>query len=343
MKKLSEFLIFLFLSFPAIAANISGGDISVNCLGGNTEQFIIRIWGNHFSVADSLQMDLGNNTVSYSDQSAFSITSLAPNFPNDSEIKWVFTHTYPGPGTYVISAYYQNRDAGIANVPNSGSTVFTLMTDLTLDPAIGCNNSPVITNPNLIEWATVGSNFNYGSGAFDPDSDSISFSVGPCLDTNGIIAGYTLPDVLAGGNFSIDAVNGNISWNVPGLQGKFNVVISIDQWKLFPNGQRYDIGSTMREVQLNVGTGAGIREQNLFAFSFFPNPVSASDDIHFQFKKPGNYTIKIFGADGKTVFENSMYCEITQPVNLPLLAEGIYFLSVSDENQFSSTRKIMIK
>ncbi|HET6991532.1 MAG TPA: T9SS type A sorting domain-containing protein, partial [Bacteroidia bacterium] len=241
------------------------------------------------------------------------------------------------------TASYTNRDTGISNIPNSCNTIIFQTASFTIDPNVGCNSSPYFANNHLIEWITVSTNFNATFGAFDPNGDSLAYRIAPCMDTSGTITGYTYPDFIGGGNFSMDAVTGNISWTSPNIPGKYNVVVYIEEWKLMPNNQRLLIETVMRELQFDVGTGVGIHEQNPLAFSCFPDPVLQNGELHFQFEKSGTHFIKLIDAEGKIVFENTVFCEKDQVLNLPSLSAGIYFLTVSDEDHPVSSRKILVQ
>src|SRR5690606_29496637 len=51
----------------------------------------------------------------------------------------LITHTFPGPGKYLISLQEFNRGADIVNMRNSVNTPFYIETLLTVDPALGEN------------------------------------------------------------------------------------------------------------------------------------------------------------------------------------------------------------
>ncbi len=51
-------------------------------------------------------------------------------------------HTYPGIGRYTISYREPNRNEGVLNMDASVNTTFYLETVLSVDPFLGCNNTP---------------------------------------------------------------------------------------------------------------------------------------------------------------------------------------------------------
>ncbi len=65
---------------------------------------------------------------------------------------------------------------------------------LKIDAILGHNNSVVLTNSPL-DNACAFKLFIHNTGAFDPDGDSLSFSLIDCKALDGLpIPGYTYPD-----------------------------------------------------------------------------------------------------------------------------------------------------
>ncbi|MCX6224134.1 MAG: gliding motility-associated C-terminal domain-containing protein, partial [Bacteroidia bacterium] len=63
--------------------------------------------------------------------------------------KYVYDHTYPGPGTYQVLMEDPNRNRGVINIPNSVNVVFSIKTILIINPSIGPNSTPVLLNPPI--------------------------------------------------------------------------------------------------------------------------------------------------------------------------------------------------
>ena len=104
------------------------------------------------------------------------------------------THTFPGPGVYTITFREFNRNAGVVNMDNSVNTPFYIETKIVIDPLLGCNNTPVLTIPP-IDGACVGAEFIHNPGAYDPDGDSLVYSLIEPLRRQGVaVDGYTFPD-----------------------------------------------------------------------------------------------------------------------------------------------------
>lgn len=159
--------------------------------------------------------------------------------------KYVGTHTYPGPGIYVIIVEDPNRNLGVSNIPNSVNTVFSITTTMLINSSIGINNTPVLTQPP-IDKAAVGQVFIHNPGAYDPDGDSISYKLTTCRAENGEpILGYTLPQ--ASNSLSINAITGDLIWDTPVFPGTYNIAIVIEEWR-----KGIKIGAIIRDMQIEV-------------------------------------------------------------------------------------------
>jgi gliding motility-associated-like protein len=271
MKRYLIFLFVLLFASPLLRAthNIAG-EITLRCIGTNSYEVTVTTYTNSLSPADRCNLDVDwgdggplqtinrvNNVLlsggCYPAGMGDDLTSQG--FPNTKKNIYTGTHNYIGaspPGGYVISISDPNRVAGINNIPNSVNVPFYLQTTLVVDPLIGCNSTPILTTIPL-DKACMGHCYYHNPGAVDPDGDSLSYSIGPCLDTLGTtIPGYTLPNILGGGNLNIDPITGDLSWCSPGVAGKYNIVIYITEWKRFPNGNHVKIGTVLRDMSIDV-------------------------------------------------------------------------------------------
>ncbi|CAN5221858.1 hypothetical protein BH09BAC5_BH09BAC5_22700 [soil metagenome] len=335
------FLLFFIFIFSSVKGNVAGGELSYQCISPSTIKFSVSLTGQNFSPNDTFSISFGDNTSSTFDLlSAVSNIQLGPNY---SEVKWEIIHNYPGNGSYSISILSDKREPGISNIPVSENTILSLFANVTIDPTIGCNSSPVCTNSNLIELLSVSTNFISNVSAYDPDGDSLSYILLPCSDSGGYITGYSFPNIIGGGLFMVDAITGDYFWNAPQTQGKYNFLLEIDQWHIFSNNTRVLIGSTTREIQLFVGTLSGIGETNSIGFSCFPNPLSTGNALNIQFSKSGIYFIQLMDSQGKIVTEDISFEQINQIREFEDLAPGIYFLRIIDSDNLITTEKIIVK
>jgi gliding motility-associated-like protein len=158
---------------------------------------------------------------------------------------YVIEHTYPGPGTFVISMEDPNRNEGVRNIPGSVNIRFALKTILQINPTLGENSTPVMLNPP-IDKAAKGLVFIHNPNAFDPDGDSLSFKLAVCLgDGSKPIENYRLPEASV--DITVDPITGDLIWNTPVYLGIYNIAMEIEEWR---NGVK--IGSIIRDMQIEV-------------------------------------------------------------------------------------------
>ena len=173
------------------------------------------------------------------------------------------THTYPGPGAYIVSIAIPNRNNNTKNLPPAGSSQnlkFFVSTTIFINAAQGLNSTPLLLNPPL-DSARVGQRFCHNPAAFDPDGDSLAYrlSVPQELVGNAGCRGRNIPAYLdptrfsraseTGGtpSFAIDARTGELCWDAPGEEGQFNFAFVVEEWR---NGVL--IGEVTRDMQIIV-------------------------------------------------------------------------------------------
>lgn len=263
-KRLVLIFTLLLTGFVSLHAthNIAG-EITDSCIGGNTYRIWVTTYTNSSSPADrcELLVDFGDGVEQVVPRSN-GFQTICPNanqhdgvslsnFANTKVNIYQVDHTY-SPGQYTISIKDPNRVTGIENIPNSVNVPFYLQTTIVVDPNIGCNTGPQLTTIPL-DKACMGKCYYHNPGAYDPDGDSLAFSIGPCLDTNGLpIPGYQYPNQVGGGNLSINAVTGDLAWCAPQMEGKYNIIIYIEEWRRLPNGNRVKIGTVLRDMSIDV-------------------------------------------------------------------------------------------
>ncbi|GAB4322657.1 MAG: hypothetical protein Kow00127_15340 [Bacteroidales bacterium] len=162
--------------------------------------------------------------------------------------EYVGQHTYPSSagGIFTISVEDPNRNYGIINIPNSVNIPFYIETELVINPFLGANNSVQLLNPPL-DYGCVDRLYIHNPGAYDPDGDSISYKLTVCRGANGQpIPGYTYPS--ASSAFYIDELTGDLVWDMPELQGEYNVAFIIEEWR---SGIR--LGYVTRDLQIQIG------------------------------------------------------------------------------------------
>ena len=241
------------------ATHNRAGEITYEYLGGLTYRFTIRICSNEgSSVADRPELE-----IYYGDGQRDTVPRVSeimvPSIGSfsGSENIYIATHTYQGPNTYYIEVLDPNRNQGILNITNSISVAFCLRTVLVISPFFSDgNNSSVPEEFPCPELGCVNQVFIYNSAAFDPDGDSLSYQLVPCMAGNGnddgcdpltLGAVYQFPHQVGGGTISINASNGTVTWNAPGISGEYNFAVLIKEW-------RYGIviGEVLRDIQVTI-------------------------------------------------------------------------------------------
>ncbi|MCS7078007.1 MAG: gliding motility-associated C-terminal domain-containing protein [Bacteroidia bacterium] len=181
---------------------------------------------------------------------------VSRNGQNTYRNKYVTNYTFPSQGTFKLGMRDPNRNDGVLNIPNSVNVEFYIETQLQINFQFGINNSPVLLLEPL-DVAALNRLFVHNPAAYDPDDDSLAFSLIPCQDRiNSPIAGYVLPNntpSCSGGTFTINNQNGEIRWNVPLCTGEFNIAILIEEYRRIPpRNNRIRIAYTIRDMQILV-------------------------------------------------------------------------------------------
>jgi len=176
-------------------------------------------------------------------------TVLVPGVLKRNE--YTTQYTFPGPDVYVIYMEDPNRVEGVCNMDGSVNVPFYLEDTLNLvNPILlGYNSSPMLLYPP-IDFAEVGKVFIHNPNAFDPDGDSLHYSLIPPKQAPGIdVPGYEYPNAYdaCGASLSIDSRTGELVWDSPCQECIYNVAILIREFR----GGRW-IGSKIRDLQIFV-------------------------------------------------------------------------------------------
>ena len=230
------------LVWPLWATHQRSGEITYEHLSGLSYRFTIITYTYTPSPADRPEIE-----VYWGDGSSSVIPRQAKNDMGNeiSQNIYVGDHTYSGNGIYTISFEDPNRNAGIVNIPNSVSIPFYIESTLIINPFLGGNSSPQLLNPPIDNGCT-NTPYYHNPGAYDPDGDSLSFSLITCRGYDGEdIPGYTLPS--ASNYINIDPQTGDLTWDSPTMVGEYNIAILIQEWR-----QGVLIGSVVRDMQISI-------------------------------------------------------------------------------------------
>ena len=262
--------IFIFLPICIWGSHNRGGEITYLHLGGLTYEFTITTCTDLGSATGAdrpelyLDFDLGTTFSQQDTLFRVSQQSLALNHQKNI---YVGVHTFTSTGTHRITMEDPLRNAGILNIRpggNSDDVVFALESYLVISPflgAAGANNSVQFTECPCPAVGCINRSYCYNPMAYDPDGDSLSYELVVPLGAGALplmFGQYIYPDVVGGGNFSIDPVFGTVCWKNPTLVGEFNFTIKISEWR-----KGYRIGSVLRDIQLTIRSNCNNNPPNI--------------------------------------------------------------------------------
>lgn len=257
--------------------------------------------------------------------------------------EYTTSHTYPGPGNYLICFEQANRNAGVVNIPNSLNQTMTFYSLLVI-PTFGSgkNNSCMFANHPIANGCLNNACFTYNPLATDADGDSLSYEIMQCMGYGGnITPGYTYPYSGTGGTFNISSSTGLLTWCNPQLSGTYNVVIKIKEWRNDGAGSYYLVGYVERDTELNISNCTGIKEEKSSnsVITIYPNPTNNSTTIYLSEKE--NYIIQVYDITGKILLNERNTKTKTHDLNLENITQGIYFIKITDSYNTSITKKII--
>ncbi|MFT6844522.1 MAG: gliding motility-associated-like protein [Flavobacteriales bacterium] len=251
-KKLLFFILFTFGFSTSYASHNRAGEIVYRHISGLTYEITIYTYTIPPGSADTPILDVswGDNTV----QSVQRDKVIAINSGTQANV-YKAIHTYSGPGKFIISFSDRNRNNGVLNMDDSFNTAVYVESAIIINPFInsplgGNNNSVQLLYPPLDE-ACVDEIFFHNPLAFDPDGDSLVYSLIPSRGINGeTIPSYVFPDKIGAGPenvITIDSQTGELIWNEPKEEGEYNVAMQIDEYR-----DGILMGYVVRDMQINV-------------------------------------------------------------------------------------------
>lgn len=267
----SLFLVFCLISLtvnPTFATHIRAGEITAERV--NTQSLTYRITVVGYTDTRS-NVIFGPGDIDFGDGREVSLNTESDVVvvePLGNQIEkntFVITHTYQGPGQYVIRFREFNRNDNTLNMDNSVDTPFYIETMITIDPFVGINNSPILTIPP-VDNGGVNVRYIHNPGAYDPDGDSLAYffdelTVRPKLGFQRFVNNYRSP---ASGEFSfnredgspnpfisMDPITGDLIWDAPGLAGQYNIAFQIQEWRKI-GGEYVMIGYVVRDMQIII-------------------------------------------------------------------------------------------
>jgi gliding motility-associated-like protein len=272
------------LPIEAYATHEVSGLITFKCIGGTTYQFTLTDYTNTYGTLadrDTMRMYWGDCTSSLLTRSngpnvngffmgeplcnydSINSGNPVPEWGARKVNIYIGTHTFPGPGTYHVWIDDANRMMNMINMYESVNQNYYLFTTLIISPITGDSiQSAQITNLPCCQYGCANQCYYFNLGAYSPEGDSLSYSLGNCLQLvpGGLCGGYPIPcqDYFIPSGVSIDPVSGTITWCVPPVLSSpppwiYNFSMRIASIKrLYYNGQYVVMPVDTVEVELEV-------------------------------------------------------------------------------------------
>jgi hypothetical protein len=243
--------------------------------------------------------------------------------------KYSGTHTYALSGNYNISCTDSFRIANLQNITNSSNEKLYLQHQLTINPIWGINYSPSSLNCLVDTFKCC--SWVYNSGTFDPDGDSLAYSLVAPNTTN-----YTMPPA------SINSSSGDMTFN-PTTIGLYAFSMKIDEWRTVSNNL-YLIGSTFREMLIVVDSSylISVNEQSIQNnfFTIYPNPTNGIFTIALN--NTNNADIEIYSISGQLVLQQKL-TQVVNTIDLTNYAIGMYLVKVTTKDNLTQLKKLVIE
>ena len=264
MKKIFILLIGVVISTTSYSTHLMGGQIVSTYIGSDStgSHYAIELTAYRDTVGiqmaisavfDVSQLDTSGNWNSiFSSTVTYDTTSggLMPTFSAYGiEVYHYFdTITLTTNGEYLISYEECCRNGAIINMSNPLNESMRLTTQITNDSG-NPNSSPSYLTPP-VAYLPSDTLWSYNPLPFDPDGDSLVWSLTTPLGSSSTVNGYeNLSDSLysnPSGIFSLDSVTGSLTWSAS-LVGNFVASFMIEEYR---NGIK--IGEMRRDMQFVV-------------------------------------------------------------------------------------------
>jgi len=318
VRKILLLLVLLILVKQNFSQSLRGGEIRFTHISGFTYSFIIEIYSNDSSL-HSLLITNGDGT-----------TDTLENVGQPEYAPICFnqfsggSHTYPNLGTYVVSVSANYLMDSIANIQYSASQKLYLEDTLRiLDPAFfGYDNSPILLNPP-IDYASAEQAYVYNPNAYDPDGDSLSFSLVPYFAN-----GYTFP--TATDSIGINKLTGELLWDKPIAAGNYALAILVTEFR-----SAVVIGTEYVDMMITVNNSLGINSiQTENSISILPNPTNNQTTITYNLRPQLQPTLSILNLEGKIISEIKLSSQQHEfSLDVSKFPVGIYFIELRSNDE----------
>jgi len=245
-----------------------GAELTYRCMGGNLYEFTLKYYRDCrgvampqtqlitiASVSCGITSTLTLNKVGVGEDISPLCTSALSECAGGTEPgveKYVYQNTFTLPlcPDWVFSFEQCCRNVDITNLVNPNAQFLYIRS--TLDNSGGiCNTSPMFTT-SPVPYICDNQLVNYNMGTFDPDGDSLHYTLVNALGSNGLaltyVSGYTptYPISTTSGSVNFDSNSGNLKINPDSIQVCI-ITVLVEEYR---NGTL--IGSVMRDIQVRV-------------------------------------------------------------------------------------------
>ncbi|MCB9188075.1 MAG: gliding motility-associated C-terminal domain-containing protein [Flavobacteriales bacterium] len=273
MKKILSILTFFSFIVSTYASHVPGGNITYECLGNNQYLLTLTLFedcGTAFESGSNQSVSIANdcgytslttvsltNTIFQQEVSQLCSSQLPQSECSGGTMPGVYMHQWQGvvtlPGncdSWVFSYSSCCRNTSTNASSSSANYYWESVLNSTTAP---CNNSPVITG-QPIPYNCVNQPVNYSMGVYEPDGNTLSYSLIPAMtsSTGSItyLTGYTGASPIPG--ISVDPITGEITFT-PTTIGNYIVAVLIEEYDA--NGNL--VGSVIQDFQFEVISCAG--------------------------------------------------------------------------------------
>lgn len=163
--------------FPVYSTHLTGGEITYKVTDIKTRTFVIKLV--LYRDTGSGAVDQPSATLNFGDGSPCITQPISQRDPIGTDLEkitFLFNHSFPGDGTYIVSFYEENRRNDIVNFYTEGESTMSFYIDAQISVNIFTNhNSSFEYLENLVLKTGLGSNFSHTVIGSDNEGDSLSF------------------------------------------------------------------------------------------------------------------------------------------------------------------------
>lgn len=326
MKKILLFLLSVFFISSADATHLMGGQITVSQISGLQYEIKMTLYRDTSGIPIASTADFTITDLATSTQQILNVPhSGAQAFINGVELyDYIGTFTFPAAGEYSITRQECCRNGAILNMSSPLGEDLHLRTVVTVDAA-SANSTPVFLNPP-VTLAQKNSLYIYNPLPFDADGDSITWSMEIPLGFGGdTVAGYTLPQGASSNPFTLNNLNGEITW-MPDSNGHWEASFLVEE---FRGGVK--TGEIRRDMQIIVVDDTTNWFPMVINTTSWPQDALGNFSINLQPNTPFFMNIQATQGDNDLMdltVQGEPMIQVTNPAqfvltnNIPGLIEG---------------------